>query len=57
MRRPVCVKNVVFFFLVLVRHFASSRAASVAILSSALFVERLALGASWVVLDPVGAAT
>ena len=37
MRKPVCVKNVVFFFLVLVRHFASSRAASVAILPSALF--------------------
>jgi hypothetical protein len=46
MRRPVSVKSVLLFltsgFLRL------SRAAFVAILPSALFVERLSLGASWV---------
>jgi len=45
MRRPVSV-NTVFSFSYQ-RFFGLSRAASVAILPSALFVERFPLGASW----------
>jgi hypothetical protein len=47
MRRPVDVK-VHFRFLLSVSLFPFSQAASVAILPSALFVERYSLGASWV---------
>src|ERR1700693_4445293 len=47
MRRPVDV-NAHFRFLLSVSRFRFSQAASVAILPSALFVERLSLGASWV---------
>src|SRR6202171_1177651 len=45
MRRPVRVKSV--FLLPSCGSLFSSRAASVAILPSALFVERFSLGASW----------
>jgi hypothetical protein len=53
MRRPVSVKSIFFFcrfffFLPGGGFFRLSRAASVATLPSALFVERLSLGASWV---------
>jgi hypothetical protein len=53
MRRPVSVKaffHFVFLFFVFFffKLFPLSQAASVAILPSALFVERLSLGASWV---------
>src|SRR5262249_33564755 len=53
MRRPVSVKpffHFFFFFFIssLSKLFPSSQAASVATLPSALFVERLSLGASWV---------
>ena len=56
MRRPVSVKSVLslslsFFFLLLsslFQLFPWSQAASVATLPSALFFERLSLGASWV---------
>src|ERR1700694_2033911 len=47
MRRPVDV-NAHFRFLLFVSLFRFSQAASVAILPSALFCERYALGASWV---------
>ena len=47
MRRPVDVKAR-FLFLLSVSLFLFSRAASVAILPSALFCERSSLGASWV---------
>ena len=61
MRRPVSVKDVflllsckdVFSFCLLflfVNSLHSIQAASVAILPSALFVERLSLGARWVYL-------
>src|SRR6266478_2991443 len=46
MRRPVSVKSV-FLFPPYKEFLCSSRAASVAILPSALFVERFSLGASW----------
>jgi len=46
MRRPVDVKAH-FHFLLSVSLFPFSRAASVAILPSALFFERFSLGASW----------
>jgi len=45
MRRPVSVKAV--FLLPSGEFFPLSRAASVAILPSALFFERFSLGASW----------
>jgi hypothetical protein len=45
MRRPVSVKSV--FFVLPADFFRLSQAASVAILPSALFVERFSLGASW----------
>jgi hypothetical protein len=49
-----------FFFFFLISSFSKlfplSRAASVATLPSALFVERLSLGARWVFLISVGAA-
>src|SRR5258705_7671625 len=45
MRRPVSVKSI-FFFLP-VSSLSSRRAASVAILPSALFYERFSLGANW----------
>jgi len=57
MRRPVSVKpflsffHLFFFFLLyffFFQLFPLSQAASVATLPSALFVERLSLGASWV---------
>ncbi len=57
MRRPVSVKALLsflslfsFFFFIssFSKLFPLSQAASVATLPSALFVERLALGASWV---------
>ena len=44
MRRPVRVKDGLFF---VIRVFGCERTASVAILPSALFIERLSLGASW----------
>jgi len=51
MRRPKSVKPFLSFFLLLYFSFLqipSSQAASVATLPSALFVERLSLGARWV---------
>ncbi len=49
MRRPVSVKSV-FLFPPYKEFLCSSRAASVAILPSALFVERFSLGAKQVLL-------
>jgi hypothetical protein len=46
MRRPVDVKKLLALSFVF-RFFPFSQAASVAILPSALFVERYSLGASW----------
>jgi hypothetical protein len=59
MRRPVSVKSFLYFFPFFLSSsflsslstlFPLSQAASVTTLPSALFVERLSLGASWVFL-------
>jgi hypothetical protein len=54
MRRPASVKSFLLYFLFFVvsffKLFPLSQAASVATLPSALYVERLSLGARWVYL-------
>ena len=57
MRRPIPVNSVFCSFPQFLSFFPFSQAASVATLPSALVVERFSLGASWVFLIQLGAAT